>query len=162
MYNVKNYAWSCDAWPRYDSNRHLCNARGVWLYSSWELGEETMRILLADDHINLANTISLWLRQKADFELVGIVTASEEIEDAVRRATPSVLLLDWDLPGLTSDEQRRELMQRLRALFPLLYIVVLRSDLLAIPRALSGMINGYISKTESPDHLLDLLVSLNM
>ncbi|MEZ4663068.1 MAG: response regulator [Caldilineaceae bacterium] len=121
-----------------------------------------MRILLADDHANLANTISLWLSQKANFELVGTVTVSGEIVDAIQKAAPSVLLLDWDLPGLTSDEERRQLMQTLHARFPRLHIIVLRSNLLALPRALAGMVHGYISKTESPDHLLDLLVSLNI
>ncbi|MEZ4706141.1 MAG: response regulator [Caldilineaceae bacterium] len=124
--------------------------------------EAIMRILLADDHVSLANTISLWLSQKAGFELVGIVTASQEIEEVIHKAKPCVLLLDWDLPGLFTDAERRQLIQMLHAHFPRLVIIVLRSDLRALPQALAGLVHGYISKTESPDYLLDLLVDLDV
>ncbi|MCB0097228.1 MAG: response regulator [Caldilineaceae bacterium] len=121
-----------------------------------------MNILLADDHTSLASTISLWLSQKAGFDLVGIVTASQELEETIRSTEPSVLLLDWDLPGLTTDDERRVLVKSLQSHFPLLQIVVLYSDLRTLPLAFSNSVHGYISKTESPDHLLDLLVALDV
>ena len=66
-----------------------------------EIQQETSlkpRILVADDHFLIAETISMMLAPH--FDVVGVVTDAKLVADEVVRLRPEVALLDVTMPGL--------------------------------------------------------------
>lgn len=59
-----------------------------------------MRILLADDQEAVRRALRLLLEQVASYIIIGEVQNAAELMAAVRRDSPDVVLLDWELPGL--------------------------------------------------------------
>src|ERR1039457_1364692 len=83
--------------------------------------EQTIRIVLADDHPVVRRGLRLRLDEQADFEVVAEAGDVEEARRYVRGHHPNVLVLDLNMPGGSS----LEAIPALRAEFPDTHIVVL-------------------------------------
>lgn len=59
-----------------------------------------MRVLLADDDPKVRSALRLLLENEPDITIVGECATAEGLIDRVRSSQASVVLLDWDLPGL--------------------------------------------------------------
>lgn len=59
-----------------------------------------MRILLADDQEAVRRALRLLLEQVASHIIISEAQNAAELAAAVRRDSPDVVLLDWELPGL--------------------------------------------------------------
>ena len=57
-----------------------------------------IRIVLADDHALIRNSLSRMLETQADFEVVGIASDGEEVLELVRKLSPEVVLMDLHMP----------------------------------------------------------------
>ena len=57
-----------------------------------------IRIVLADDHALIRNSLSRMLATQPDFEVVGIASDGQEALDLVRQHSPEVVLMDLHMP----------------------------------------------------------------
>jgi DNA-binding NarL/FixJ family response regulator len=81
-----------------------------------------MRVLLADDQLNVRSALRLLLEQETDFQVVGETADATGLLLAVAEKAPDLVLLDWELPGLPP-EQLVRLLQFER---PYLTIIAMR------------------------------------
>lgn len=115
------------------------------------------KLLLADDQFILYPALSLWLEQAPDFWLVGVATQANSLLEQVEATQPDILLLDWELAGLRTEKAKAKLVRALRARFPQLRIIALSSAPGIGPQVLAAGVHTFVSKTESPDQLLEAL-----
>ena len=103
-----------------------------------------VRILVADDHGILRQTLLIRLAQEADFELVGDAKDGLETMAQVEKLRPDVLLLDLSMLGLPG----LEVLRRVRHRFPRTRVVVLtmHKDQSYVLRALQNGASGYVLK----------------
>jgi DNA-binding NarL/FixJ family response regulator len=58
-----------------------------------------IRVLIADDHRLMLDGLAQALNSIPDIEVVGTVVDGTMLEDAVKRYSPTVLLVDVEMPG---------------------------------------------------------------
>ena len=112
-----------------------------------------MRILLADDQPKLRYGLKLLLRREPAFDIVGEATDMESLQLQLKGLQPDVLLLDWELPGLTPADA----LSLLRTAYPRLKVIVLSGRLEARGTALAAGADAFVSKSKPPAHLLTAL-----
>lgn len=109
-----------------------------------------MRILLADDQITVRSALRLLLEEEPQVEIIGESADATAVLQAVERAEPDLILLDWELPGLSPVQ----LLRLLRYERPLLRIIALSSRPEARKRALAAHVDAFVSKSAPPEELL--------
>lgn len=115
-----------------------------------------MRILIADDQANVRSALALLLEQATQFEIVGEAADAVGLLQAVRKQTPDLLLLDWELPGLEAEH----LLHLLRYGQPRLLIVALSSRPEAEAAAKVAGADAFISKGDLPEQVLTAVCNL--
>jgi DNA-binding NarL/FixJ family response regulator len=110
-----------------------------------------LKVLLADDHRLVLDSVRRTLERAGDMEIVGEATNGGQVLPLVRRTAPDVLLLDLRMPkvdGLTCLEQ-------VRKHCPAVKVVVLSAftDGERIQAALTRGATGYVVKSVNPDDL---------
>ena len=110
-----------------------------------------MKVLIADDHRLVLESVRRTLESADDIEVVGEATNGSQVLPFVRRMAPDVLLLDLRMPqvdGLTCLEQ-------VRKHCPNVKVVVLSAftDSERIQAALTRGASGYIVKSVNPGDL---------
>jgi len=80
-----------------------------------------LRLLLVDDHEMVRAGLRTFLELQEDMEVVGEAGTAEQALALVPRLSPSIVLLDLVLPGMSGIEAVR----RLRAAHPDVKVVVL-------------------------------------
>ena len=68
------------------------------------------RILLADDHFLIAETLSILLAPH--FDVVGVINDGKLVVDEVTRLTPEIVLLDVTMPGLNGLDAARMILEQ--------------------------------------------------
>jgi DNA-binding NarL/FixJ family response regulator len=111
-----------------------------------------MRILLADDETRVRSALRLLLEQLLGQNIVGETDHAEDLQKMVQTTAPDLLLLDWELPRLKAG-----LLTSLHSTCPGMKIIALSGRLDAAKTALTNGADAFISKNESPDHLLKIL-----
>ena len=115
-----------------------------------------MKILVVDDHPLIVQALERWLPQ-ADASLGVLRAANREQTLTVLARHPdcALVLLDLTLPGARG----LDLLAELRHDHPQLPIVVLSAthDRATVGAALASGARGYVSKTASPEALLDAI-----
>lgn len=85
----------------YRSTHLAANELSVGSHSLGNAFERPVRVLIADDHRVLAESLSLYLDGLEEYETVGIATTGEQIIQLITETQADVLLLDLYLPGLS-------------------------------------------------------------
>ncbi|MCB0104577.1 MAG: response regulator transcription factor [Caldilineaceae bacterium] len=116
-----------------------------------------MQILLADDQLHLSGTMQLWLEQIPGFALAGVVTDVPALLSQVQSFHPDILLLDWKLAGLNDSERRQQLLGQLHHLVPTMRIVLLTTEPVSLRQAQKYQVDAFVSKSDSPDYLAQVL-----
>jgi two-component system, NarL family, response regulator NreC len=116
-------------------------------------GEETITIVIADDHGVVRAGLRLLLEAEAGFE---VVAEAEDVSSArryVRARRPTVLVLDLNMPG----ESSLAAIPRLREETPETQIVVLtmQDDPAFAREALKAGAAGYVLKRSAEDELIE-------
>lgn len=118
-----------------------------------ESADGPVRVLLADDQEKVRSALRLLIEQEADFHIVGEAGSADELLRALHAVAPHVVLLDWELPGLPGEGKLRAM----RALDPQLKIIAMSGTPEARKSALGEGVDGFVSKSEPPDRLLQVL-----
>ena len=114
-----------------------------------------MHILLADDQPRVRSAIRLLLEQQTEAYIVEEVANARELVNHVGNYCPDVLLLDWELPDLTSEK----LLAIVRTFCPELFVIVLDSKPQTRQVALEAGASEFVSKNDPPEYLLAAIQS---
>ena len=109
-----------------------------------------MRVLLADDQSKVRSALRLLLEQEPELSVVGEAVEAEDLLAQVEATQPDLVLLDWELPGLLSDDW----LSALRTLCPRLKVIALSGRPEARQAALTAGADTFISKGDPPERLL--------
>jgi two-component system response regulator DesR len=109
-----------------------------------------MRVLIADDETQVRSALRLHLEEGAGAIVVGEADNSNDLLASVEVLHPSLLVLDWELPPSGG----RGVLRALRAAWPELIVLVLSARPEVRSEALACGANAFVSKTDSPEHLL--------
>jgi two-component system NarL family response regulator len=63
-----------------------------------------IRILIADDHVVVADGLRCLLAHQEDIEVIGCVTSGLEAVDRAQSAHPEIVLMDYRMPGVDGME----------------------------------------------------------
>jgi DNA-binding NarL/FixJ family response regulator len=116
-----------------------------------------MRVLLADGKPALRSAMRLLLEQEADVNIVAEVADAETLLAVMAQATPDLVLLDWELPGLQGNGMASSLFSELFASCPNVRIIVLSGRPEAGRPALAAGASSFVSKADPPERLLAAL-----
>ncbi len=114
--------------------------------------ENTIRILICDDHSVVREGLRALIATEADMSVVGEAADGERAVAAYRELQPDVTLLDMVMPRMDG----LEAIGAIKAEFPNARILVLTSfaeDDMVFP-AIKGGALGYLLKDSSPDELI--------
>ncbi|WP_417775982.1 response regulator [Stutzerimonas xanthomarina] len=112
-----------------------------------------MKILLVDDHAVVRQGYAALLSALLpEVEVVEACNGEEALAKALE-AAPSLVIMDVGLPGISGVETTRRLLQRLPQLRVLFFSM--HDELPLVRQALDAGAAGYITKSSSPDVLLD-------
>lgn len=112
-----------------------------------------IRVLLADDHTLVRSTLADRLDREPDLEVVG---CGANADDAVGLAIvhqPDVVLLDIDMPGLSSFDAARAIRMRVPTA-TIVFLSAFAHDRY-IDEALALQSRGYVTKSETPEQLVE-------
>jgi len=116
----------------------------------------SIRVLLADDNVDLTGALRRLLDLEPDIECVGCVDGANGVVDAVRRCRPHVLVLDLSMPGQATPVVLRELTTG----FPELRTIVFSGygdDDARIEESLEAGACGFVCKDRGTRHLVEAI-----
>jgi DNA-binding NarL/FixJ family response regulator len=73
--------------------------------------QNTIRVLIADDHPLFREGMRGRLDQVADVDVVGEASSGDEVVELARELSPEVILMDIKMPGLNGIEATREILR---------------------------------------------------
>jgi len=111
-----------------------------------------MRVLLADDQAKVRSALRLLLSHETDIDVLGEAVDATGLLDWGQATCPDLVLLDWELPGFSSD-----LMVALRELCPSLAVIALSGQPEARQEALDAGVDAFVSKGDPPEQLLEAI-----
>ena len=112
-----------------------------------------MRILLADDQAKVRYALRVLLERRSGFHVVGEATDADDLLGQTEAECPDIVLLAWELPGMPVTE----LMPALRKYCPDLIVIALSGRLEAREASLCAEVDGFVSKGEPPERLLNMI-----
>jgi DNA-binding NarL/FixJ family response regulator len=122
--------------------------------------EGTVRILIADDHPAVRDSLKKLLALESDFKIVGEVGDGREVWDKVRQIDPDILLLDLRMPnldGLAILEALQGSQSRTRVI--MLTASEDKDVLVPIVKQLGG--RGVLLKHSDPDLIVESIRKVN-
>jgi DNA-binding NarL/FixJ family response regulator len=109
-----------------------------------------MRILLADSQPKVRFALRVLLERQPGLAIVGEATDRNDLLNRVEMTLPDVVLLGWELPGLTAMDS----LSPLRQIRPNLLVIALSGRSEARLAALSAGADAFVSKGDPPERLL--------
>ena len=110
-----------------------------------------MRILLADGRPKVRFALRVLLERQPGLEVVGEASDACQLLSQVGEVRPDLVLLGWELPGLTALES----LSSMRDVCPGLSVIALSGRPEARHEALAAGADGFVSKVDPPDRLLE-------
>lgn len=112
-----------------------------------------LRIILADDHAVLRDSLALLINRQPGMRVIGQAGDGEELLALVRRQPPDLVVMDLSMPRLNGLEATR----RLKAEFPEVRVVILTMH--EDPGYLTGLVragaDGFMLKRSAADRLVE-------
>lgn len=112
-----------------------------------------MRVVLADDQPKVRSAMHLLLKHALDVSVVSEAGESNALLEQIRTVHPDLVLLDWELPGLSAIGS----LSALREDCPKLLVIVLSGRPEVCEKALAAGANAFVSKIDPPETLLAAL-----
>lgn len=114
--------------------------------------EQTIRIMLADDHAVVRSGLRRMLEQRDGMEVVAEAENGEQAYRLFSEHLPDVAVLDLSMPGMGGMEAVRRILSRYSA--ARLLIFTMHENVAFASQALKAGARGYVSKTGSPEELV--------
>lgn len=114
------------------------------------------KVLLADDQMKVRSALRLLLEQESDFVVSGETADATGLLLAVTEKEPDLLLLDWELPGLPTEQ----LLRLLKYERPSLKIIAMSSHPEVEQRVIGTGAHAFLSKSVTPEKVLAVIRSL--
>ncbi len=114
-----------------------------------------MRVIVADNHVEVRSALILLLGEKPGAKVVGEAKNFQELLRLIKTKPAEYVLLDWELPG----GKPEELVAELHALSPGLAIIALSSRPQMRRAALTAGSQNFVCKSDPPETLLAILDS---
>jgi len=110
-----------------------------------------VRILIADDHVLIAEMWSALLSSKEKYEVIDKVNSCGQLMEAVQRLHPDIVLLDIIL----SDGSSLDILAELKKVSPdtRFLAVSAHTDLATVKRSFAAGVDGYFTKTSTLEEL---------
>jgi DNA-binding NarL/FixJ family response regulator len=117
--------------------------------------EESIRVLIADDHPLFRDGMRGLLGSLPDMEVVGEASSGEQAIELARELQPDVILMDIQMPGINGIEATRRILQT----NPRVGIVVLTmfEDDESVFSAMRAGARGYVLKGGEPSEIMEVL-----
>jgi len=112
-----------------------------------------MNVLIADENNSVRYGLAVLLEELPQSRILGEAATFKDLLRLMMTTCPDMLLLSWDLP----DQSGASLLSSVRLVCPDAYIVVLSSQLEAAEHACELGADEFISKTEPPERLLEVI-----
>lgn len=119
---------------------------------------EKIRLLLADDHNVLRQSLTLLLGKETDFEVVGQAEDGIQAVQMAEELQPNVVLMDISMPHLNGIEATRRIKQKSPDIKVL--VLTMYSDERYISQVLRAGASGYLLKDASKEELLSAIHSV--
>jgi len=110
-----------------------------------------MRVLLADDRPKTRFALRLLLERQPGIQVVGEAADAKELLVQAKVTSPTVVLLDWELPNVGADGSA---LSALREMCPHLCVIALSGRPEMRKAALAAGADAFVSKTDQPERLL--------
>ena len=116
----------------------------------------TLRIILADDQPKVRFALRVLLESLPDVDIVGEVEDARELMEQLSILSPTSIILDWLLPGLSEIGS----IESLRDRTPDVAIIALSGRPELGHEAIAHGADSFVSKIDPPDRLLEILGQL--
>lgn len=116
-----------------------------------------LRVLLADDQTWLRSAMRLLLEQDPEIEIIGEAAEVRSLLAKAFTLQPDLVLLDWELPGLTSAGVGQRVLRTLHKVAPHICVIALSGLPNAGESALAAGAEFFVSKADPPEALLATL-----
>jgi|SRR5215467_3148262 len=111
---------------------------------------KTIRVLLADDHLLLAESLTRFLQM--NFEVIGVAHDGNTMLDLARQYKPDVVVADISMPQLDGLEAARIIRKELRS--TKILFLTMHTDIPMVENAFRAGASGFMTKTANSDELL--------
>ena len=112
-----------------------------------------MRVLLADDQIEVRLALKILLEQESGLDIVDETGELGSLLIKTRESRPDLLLIDWELSGLRVSD----IIPVLRSLHPGLRIIAMSGRPEASEAAIAAGVDAFVSKGENSERLLEAI-----
>ena len=114
------------------------------------------QILIADDQKSVRSSLRLLLEQDSQFEIIGEARNAGILLTKVAANCPDLLLLDWSLPGMSSDL----LVPTICKLCPNTPVIILSGRSGVEEAALDSGAMAFVSKSGPPEQLRETIKAM--
>ncbi len=114
-----------------------------------------IRVLIADDHPIIFNSVRSFLGLYPDIEVVGIATSGQEAIAMTRKLEPDILVLDFKLPDHKGSEVIAEVKAITSSLKILVFSAFARREY--VESAFDNGASGYLTKDEPLEVLVEAI-----
>jgi DNA-binding NarL/FixJ family response regulator len=115
-----------------------------------------MRVIVADDQIEVRSAIKLLLEEKAGLEVVGEASDHHSLIKLLKTARPELVILDWEL----GEAKPGEAMPVIKATNPEIDVIVLSSRPQVQNVALKAGARAFVCKSDPPESLIKAISRL--
>ena len=115
-----------------------------------------MKICIADNQSRVRYGLHILLEQQPGWIVNGEVSNADELIERIHSISPEVVLLDWELPGMSF----KSLLKSLREACPELRVICLSGRYEQRQAAIEAGADAFANKAEPPEKLIQLIKKL--
>ncbi len=116
------------------------------------MGEDIIRIVIADDHAFLREGIKKTIHDETDMKIIGEASNAADALKLIKELEPDIAIVDISMPGKSGLDVLKEL-KSIKKKYKVLILSMHPEDRFAI-RALKAGAAGYLTKESAPDELV--------
>jgi len=120
---------------------------------------ETIRLLIADDHLFYREGVRTLLKGVPEVEIVGDAVSGNDVIDQAAALQPDVILMDIKMPGLNGIEATRQILQAHPAIGILIVTMFDEDD--TVFAAMRAGARGYLLKDADRDELVRAISAIH-